>query len=306
MENGVYQPTQLAIVIPAYKAKFLPKTLDSIAAQTDKRFCVYIGDDCSPEDIGSIVEPYKGKFDFVYKRFEANLGGADLVAQWERCISMTQGEKWIWLFSDDDYMDEDCISAFYKTVELEDSHTDLFRFDVKTLNDNTLSEQSSFPERITPEYLLRKKMSGENPCFAVEYIFSREIYYEKNGFQNFDLAWHSDIATWMKFGINGICTIKGPSVIWRNSGTNITGRSDNHLETRKWMATIDFLSWLRNVFFSKSFRWKLYADVCFVRLFRGAVKTLPIDYCVSTSKDYLRGGLRGILLKAMARAYSFV
>ena len=62
MENGVYQPTQLAIVIPAYKAKFLPKTLDSIAAQTDKRFCVYIGDDCSPEDIGSIVEPYKGKF----------------------------------------------------------------------------------------------------------------------------------------------------------------------------------------------------------------------------------------------------
>ena len=52
------QEIQLAIVIPAYKAKYLPETLDSLVAQTDKRFHVYIGDDKSPEDIETIVKRY--------------------------------------------------------------------------------------------------------------------------------------------------------------------------------------------------------------------------------------------------------
>ena len=74
---------KLAIVIPAYKAKYLSETLDSIASQTDKRFCVYIGDDCSPEKIDNIVSQYKDKFNYVYQHFDTNLGGKDLVAQWE-------------------------------------------------------------------------------------------------------------------------------------------------------------------------------------------------------------------------------
>ena len=86
---------QLAIIIPAYKAAFLPAALDSIAAQTCKDFTVYVGDDCSPEPIGSIVEKYRDKMDIVYKRFDTNLGGTDLVAQWERCIAMSQNEPYI-------------------------------------------------------------------------------------------------------------------------------------------------------------------------------------------------------------------
>ena len=49
---------RLAIIIPAYKATFLPAALDSIAMQTCKDFTLYVGDDCSPEPIGSIVEQY--------------------------------------------------------------------------------------------------------------------------------------------------------------------------------------------------------------------------------------------------------
>ena len=102
---------RLAIIIPAYKATFLPAALDSIAMQTCKDFTLYVGDDCSPEPIGSIVEQYRDKIDLVYQRFDTNLGSKDLVAQWERCIAMSRDEPYIWLFSDDDVMEPNCVAT---------------------------------------------------------------------------------------------------------------------------------------------------------------------------------------------------
>ena len=49
---------QLAIIIPAYKETFLRKALESIASQTCKDFTLYIGDDCSPNDLKSIVSDF--------------------------------------------------------------------------------------------------------------------------------------------------------------------------------------------------------------------------------------------------------
>ena len=48
----------LAIVIPAYKPDFLLKTLTSIYSQSCKDFNLYIGDDCSPYDLSSIISQF--------------------------------------------------------------------------------------------------------------------------------------------------------------------------------------------------------------------------------------------------------
>ena len=122
---------RLAIIIPAYKATFLPAALDSIAMQTCKDFTLYVGDDCSPEPIGSIVEQYKDKVNLVYQRFDTNLGGKDLVAQWERCIAMSHNEPYIWLFSDDDVMEPSCVEELLKQIENTKGAYDLYHFDVK-------------------------------------------------------------------------------------------------------------------------------------------------------------------------------
>ena len=66
--------TNLAIVIPAYKAEFLSGTLSSLANQTDKRFNVYIGDDCSPANLENIVAPFLDKMSINYRRFPHNAG----------------------------------------------------------------------------------------------------------------------------------------------------------------------------------------------------------------------------------------
>ena len=97
---------KLAIVLPAYKGRFLKDTLDSIAAQTCQDFTLYVGDDASPEPLQAIVRAYASRIQVVYHRFDDNLGRKDLVAHWERCIALST-EPLVWLFSDDDLMPAD-------------------------------------------------------------------------------------------------------------------------------------------------------------------------------------------------------
>lgn len=81
----------MAIVIPAYKGRFLKETLDSIAVQAHKdEFVLYIGDDASPERLDKIVESYQNKVNLVYHRFSENMGGKDLVAHWGGVSSCLQ------------------------------------------------------------------------------------------------------------------------------------------------------------------------------------------------------------------------
>jgi hypothetical protein len=112
----VEQIKKLAIVIPAYKGRFLKETLDSIAVQAHKdEFVLYIGDDASPERLDKIVESYQNKVNLVYHRFSENMGGKDLVAHWERCIQLS-AEPFIWLFSDDDLMPADGVERVMEVL----------------------------------------------------------------------------------------------------------------------------------------------------------------------------------------------
>ena len=107
--------SRLAIIIPVYKPDFLEEALECLAAQTCKDFTVYVGDDCSPHPLSEIVMPFKEKMNLHYTRFDSNLGAKDLIGQWERCVALAQDEEWLWLFSDDDQMDNNCVESFYGT-----------------------------------------------------------------------------------------------------------------------------------------------------------------------------------------------
>ena len=65
----------LNVIIPAYNcSKTLGRTLASLVAQTDQNFEVILIDDCSIEDITSIVEDYSKKININYIRHEKNMG----------------------------------------------------------------------------------------------------------------------------------------------------------------------------------------------------------------------------------------
>lgn len=242
--------SNLAIVIPAYKIDFFRATLDSLTAQTCKDFTVYIGDDCSSADFKFLVDEYSSRLDIVYKRFDTNLGGKDLVGQWTRCIEMTQGEPWIWLFSDDDVMSANCVEAFFRTIKTEPEY-DLYHFNVEAIDEkgDVFIKCREFPDVLTSLDFYKMKEHDLIDSFVVEYIFRRDVYKKEGGFQYFDLAWGADIASWVKFGSKqGIKTIEQAKVYWRKSHVNITPNRQREMVARKFMINIDYLLWANNFF----------------------------------------------------------
>jgi glycosyltransferase involved in cell wall biosynthesis len=239
--------SKLAIVIPAYKSIYFDQMLLSIVNQTNKEFTLYIGDDCSPDNLYNIIGKYDGIIPIVYKRFDVNLGGKDLVAQWERCIDLVGDEEWIWLFSDDDLMDPNCVQSFYDTLDRFPDF-DLFHFRIKKINENNniIGSEYFYPAVLTSDEFLMQRLQRKILSFVIEYVFRKSLFYERGRFHNFDLGWGTDDATWIELSNNkGIRNIDNAKVYWRESPFNISPNyRDKDIIIRKFNAQIEFADWV--------------------------------------------------------------
>ena len=254
---------KLAVIIPAYKADYLAATLRSLYDQTDKRFTVYIGDDCSPYDIKSIVDQFIDKINIVYHRFDENMGSISLTKQWERCVKLSD-EEWIWLFSDDDIIEEKAVEVFYDTVE---DKSLLYKFNTFIIDNKgnlnpiyrKFDPLNKLEGSISSEYFIDNRLRGNGfRSFAVEYIFHRSLF-STYGFIEFPLAWNSDDATWLRYSIaNGkkIKVLNG-NVFWRLSDSNITSDTKSNVTIKqKVEATLLYTNWLAKLFASYGLREK--------------------------------------------------
>ena len=285
----------LAIIIPAYKAMFLDRTLKSIEQQTCKDFNLYIGDDNSPYRLDKIVSKYSQSLNITYCHFKENLGGKNLIKQWNRCIEMSNNEEWIWLFSDDDIMEPDCVESFYKEINF-NKNFDLYRFNINIIDSNDqIIRTCKFPTVLSVNKFIQYKLSGRISSYVVEYIFRRDSFIKHSGFTSFDLAWNSDDATWIKLGAEkGIKTITNGTINWRQSEVNISpNNKDINIVKRKIYANIDYLKWLKE-FLKRNALW----NITYYRYFITWYTTNLIKYkCIVSKSDamqYLKSLLKEI------------
>lgn len=235
----------LAIVIPAYKSTFLNETLKSISLQTCKKFKLYIGDDNSPYSLEPIVQQWENTMDIKYQKFESNIGGNNLIAQWERCIDMTNGEEWIWLFSDDDIMSPNCVENFYKYL-YKDNGPQFFHFDTVLIDDygNILKPRTKYPSILSCGGYIDLCFQWKDRTNGVSFIFNKQHFLKINKFEYFDLAWGSDQATWIKLAKdNGIFTIPDTVVYWRYGNSSISSDWNIEISRKKKNAFLSFLKW---------------------------------------------------------------
>ncbi len=241
--------TDLAIVIPAYKAKYLEETLNSFAHQTDHRFHLYIGDDCSPEGIGDIVEKFEDKIEIDYKRFDTNLGGLNLVAHWTRCLHLIcNAESYVCLFSDDDIVDSNFVEKFYSTVA--EYKSSVYHYDLKIIDDK--SEVISVPEEYPlfisgTDFFLQNNLKSDGITARMpEFIFELDSLLKAGGFIDFPLAMRSDNATVINMTRNSdIVTVKGSHVYWRKSQLNVSNQKNLMAKNNNFISsTILFYNWI--------------------------------------------------------------
>ncbi len=233
----------LAIVIPYYKLTYFRDTLDSIANQKDKRFNVYIGDDASSEDCTTLLSQYKNRIKYTYKRFENNLGKISLVKHWERCVAMSNKEEWLMILGDDDILESNVILEFYKNLGyINELKINVVRCASQIIfeKNSTVSDTIYHPKLESIPSFFFRKFSGKTRSSLSEYFF-RKLSYNKFGFTDYPLGWHSDDKAWLDFSEgNQIYTINNVCIKIRISESSITGNV--MLKEKKINAEVRFYS----------------------------------------------------------------
>jgi glycosyltransferase involved in cell wall biosynthesis len=231
------QLPKLAIVIPLYKHTFFAETLDSLCAQTNKNFNVYIGDDCCPHPINNIIEKYNSKLNILYHRYSHNVGGINPVLNWNRCLDLVKNEDWVCVLPDDDMLSEGVVEEFYQNVE---RATDLpifaFKLGLKEIIKN--GEINSIPQGnydlINNYQFFLNLVRGLDVCSLGDVIYNKKKLLESGKFIQFPKAWTSDHITAINALKGGLmCRLINSNILFRMSGQNISSQVTDGSEKMK-------------------------------------------------------------------------
>ena len=238
----------LAIVIPYHKLLFFEKTLRSLSNQTDKRFKVYIGDDASPENPYSLLQKYKDSVDFIYHRFEDNLGSISLTKHWGRCIDLINAEEWLMILGDDDVLGNNVVEVFYNNIKsINSKKISVIRYSSQIIEetDVNLSQVFKNPELEMAAKSFWRKHRGKTRSSLSEYVFKKDQYLKYN-FRNYPLGWCSDDMAWLEFSnYNYIYSINKAIIFIRETSSSISGKKDN-LRLKKEAELSFFLDIVKN------------------------------------------------------------
>ena len=122
---------KFSFVMPSYKVRYMKLAIDSILRQSYEDFELVIINDASPEDMDGLVDLYHDSR-IVYLKNEKNIGGFDLVKNWNRCIQYAKGDYLI-LASDDDIYGGDFLLEINNLINQYGS-VDLFRARVERID----------------------------------------------------------------------------------------------------------------------------------------------------------------------------
>jgi len=239
---------ELAVVVPAFKPDFFPQTLASVAAQTDRRFRLYVGVDGSVFDPAAEIGALAAGLDVVQRRFPKRLGPLGLSRHWQRCIEMTS-EPWVWLFGDDDRMGAGCVADFHRALDLTRGGYDVYRFNCSVIDRNgaLVGPHSLHPRVETAREFLLARLRRTHVSVMPVYVFARGAYEREGGLVHLPLAWNADDASCYRFARRtGVHTLDGGVVEWRLSDINLS--SPRHpAASAKLRANLRFVRWIRSL-----------------------------------------------------------
>lgn len=231
----------ITVALPAFKSRYLKEAVSSLLAQTYADFELVVVDDASPEDLASVLAEFPDSR-IKYHRNPMNLGGKNLVANWNRCLELAKGD-WFVLASDDDVYHPEFLAEM---VELSGKYpsVDIFHSRVSVIDSHGLVRDftSGCPEWESAADFLWHRLKRLRLGFIPEFCFRTSALCEIGGFIDFAAAWGSDVATCAKVGErHGIVASNRTLLSWRRSGMNIS-TSDLYLG-QKLKGLDEFLAW---------------------------------------------------------------
>ena len=219
----------ISFIMPAFKGCFLKEAIDSILGQTIIDWELVIVDDCSPENLKEIVDSYSDSR-IRYIRNDNNVGGSNLVKQWNHSISFATGE-WLILAADDDFYRptfcEECLRLVKKYPQVDIIHSFVEQIDErgKHLWDDTI-----LPEYTSRYEYLNTWLRGLSFSCIGNFMFRRQTLLDHGGFIDFPCAFGSDIATPIRESFNGVANTQAMLFCFRQSPAHLSADSSRFKE----------------------------------------------------------------------------
>lgn len=244
MENNQKCPL-VTIAIPAYKRKFLKQAIASALNQTYDNIELVIVNDASPESLDDVVSEFHDPRIRYYVN-ESNLGGADPVANWNKCLDYAKGNFFA-LLCDDDVYDRNFVSEM---LSLTSKYPDVsvFRSRVKMIdsNDSIIDLFPSSPTYESAMDYLWAKVSRNRIQTISEFLLRTSTMRKCGGYVNMPKAWCSDEISILEFAKDGgIVHSNSLLVSFRMSGDNISSVKDKNTE-QKIIAQMRYTVWIKN------------------------------------------------------------
>ena len=186
---------KFSITIPAYKSRFLDEAIRSVVSQICPDWELIIVDDCSPEPLQEIVEPFLTDQRVRFYRNAKNCGAVDVVDNWNICLSHCTGD-YIICMGDDDRLLPCCLDEYAKTIE---AYPDLNVYHARTAIINEegkrVDVQEERPAWESCQEMILHQWKDRRKQFLGDFLFSRHWLLNNGGYVKFPLAYCSDWAT---------------------------------------------------------------------------------------------------------------
>lgn len=218
----------VSVAIPAIKASFLYDAIQSVLNQTHHNLEVIVVNDKSVEDIKGVVNRFSDTRLRYYEN-EKNLGRENPAINWNRCLSLAQGEYFA-LLCDDDLYEPTFIE---KMLNLAKKHpeTNVFRARANFIDaeGRETEKYASAPEwESWDDYLWHVSHNYRTQTIS-EWMYRTEVIKQTDGYAMLPLAWYADYLSIFHFAkVGGIASTSEILVHFRQSGKNISSRDDEN------------------------------------------------------------------------------
>lgn len=232
-------------LLPAFKGRFLDEMLRSIQGQTYRDFKVIISDDCSPEDLRSICEPYLADPRFTYRRNAENMGSKSLVSHWNMLVDMCDTEFLIMASDDDVYS-----SIFLEEIDqltINYPEVNLFRARMEIIDEsgNLMVREPVFQSFFDRSHFFYQYYTSNMLTCEANYIYKALELKQKGGYVEFPLAWYTDDATHLMMAEKGCAISSDVLFSYRDSQLSISNKWGIESDSvYKIEASLNFWKWI--------------------------------------------------------------
>lgn len=277
----------VTIAIPTYnRVDLLRRCVKSVLNQNYKNIEVCISDNASTDRTYEFIEELKGDIRIKSYRSPVNQG---MVANWDKCLSMSNGEYFLMMSDDDAFLEENAVTKFVEAYRANNSKDIGFIFSNICIesSDGKLTDVESQFSAMDFEFndLIYQFYEGNVPIYPCATMFRRSDILSKGGYGVFGAKLGVDACMWISMLLkyskaryipnqltlyrNHQSLTTSPVKIWKNDYTiiknlilkedygylkSIIKKSIKTIEKSEKKLAISYIS--RNLKYNKNYKFK--------------------------------------------------